>query len=66
MEQKEYDFRFQCWAALVKKLSRKGRRLGEAEITLLPARPSSHECIVEGSVPDASPGTLSRLKKPNY
>ena len=65
IEQKEYDFCIRCWASLVKKLSGKGRRLGQAEITLLPVRPSNHECIEGEPTPGDSSETLDGSKKPN-
>jgi len=61
IEQKEYDFCFRCWRSL----SGKGRRLGTAEITLLPARRSNHECIEAESAPEDASGIFGGLKKLN-
>ena len=65
IEQKEYDFCIRCWASLAKKLSGKGRRLGQAEITLLPVRPSNHECIEGEPTFGGPPEILGGSKKPN-
>ena len=65
IEQKEYDFCIRCCASLVKKLSGKGRRLGQAGITLVPARLSKHECIEEEPTPGDSLEIFGGSKKPN-
>jgi hypothetical protein len=64
IEQKEYDLCRRCWASLVNKLSGKGRRLGQAEITLMPARSSRHECI-DGEPDEDTREIFCGLKKPN-
>jgi len=65
IEQKEYDMCFRCWSALKKKLRGKGRRLGQAEITLLALQPSNHEHIEDEPRPGDSPKVSDGFKKPN-
>jgi hypothetical protein len=65
IDHKEYDFCFRRWSSLAKKLSGKGRCLVQAEITLLPPRPSDHKCIEEEPIPGDPPGIFGRSKKPN-
>jgi hypothetical protein len=64
IEQKEYDFCFRCWSSLAKKLCGKGRRLGQAEVTLIPSQTSKHNCIEEEPTPEESPEIFGGLKKP--